>query len=99
MAFKLPADADSQASALGRGIDSKMMRRETPPGSLGYIAGSPDKRATPEYTGDTMTGNLGEFGEFGTAVNDVTNEPAQRFAGDFMQRYLNGIFAPGGEMA
>ena len=75
------------------------MRKETPPGSLGYVAGSPDKRTDAEYSGDTMSGNLGAYGKFGLAVNDVTNEPAQRFAGDFMERYLNGIFGPGGEMA
>lgn len=99
MAFRLPADQDAQARIFDLAIQSKQDQEENVAGGLGFEASSPVKRASDRFQGDTTGGSLGAYGSFGRQVNDVANQPAQRFAGDFMDRYLNGIFGPGAEMA
>lgn len=85
--------SDTYPEALGHAIQRKAAQGEQSM-SLGFKNGSPDKNAAPEFTGDAAYGSLGARGAFGAAVNDPANQEAQRMAGDFMQRYLGGVFSP-----
>jgi len=99
VAFQLPADRYTQSRALDAAIARKEAQEENIPSSLGYESSSPVKGASERYRGGVTGGNLGAYGAFGGQINDVSNQPAQRFAGDFMDRYLNGIFSPSPEIA
>lgn len=90
MAFQYPG---SYPQALDMAIQRKAAQEEQSM-SMGFKNGSPDKNAAAEFTGDAVSGRLGERGSFGSTVNDPANREAQRMAGDFMNRYLGGIFSP-----